>query len=44
MILWFECRDLHKEAIQHIEISYGLWEKNDLQQRIEERFSMEFTE
>lgn len=44
MILWFECRDLHKEAIQRIEISYGLWEKNDLQQRVEERFSMEFTE
>ena len=44
LILWFEFRDLSEEAIRKVEIIYGPWEKNDLERRVEESFSVEFAE
>ncbi len=44
LILWFEFRDLTDEAIRKIAITYGPWEKNDLEKRVEETFVMEFTD
>ena len=44
MILWFEFRDLSEEALRKMAITYGPWEKNDLERRVEENFFMEFAE
>ena len=44
MILWFEFRNISVEAIRQLAMTYGVWEKHDNEQRIEETFSMEFTE
>jgi hypothetical protein len=44
LILWFEFRDLSEEAIRKMAITYGPWEKNDLERRVEESFSVEFAE
>ncbi len=44
LTLWFEFRDLSAEAIRKVEITYGPWEKNDLERRVEESFSVEFAE
>jgi hypothetical protein len=39
-----EFRDLSEEAIRKMTITYGPWEKNDLERRVEESFSVEFAE
>ena len=44
MILFFEFRNLSREKIQKVSITYGVWEKNNLERRVEETFSMEFEE
>lgn len=42
MILFFEFKDISREKIQKVSITYGLWEKNNLDRRVEETFSMAF--
>jgi len=42
LILWFQFRDISAEAITKMAITYGPWEKNDNDRRIEETFVMEF--
>ena len=44
LILWFQFRDISVEAIQKMAITYGPWEKNDNDKRIEETFIRQFKE
>ncbi|HEX2616845.1 MAG TPA: hypothetical protein VHL57_04835 [Flavobacteriales bacterium] len=44
LILWFEFRNISVEPIRKLAITYGPWEKNDSEKRIEGTFPMEFTE
>ncbi len=44
LILWFQFRDISEEAIQKMAITYGPWEKNDNDNRIEETFTERFKE
>lgn len=44
LILWFQFRDISEEAIRKMAITYGPWEKNDNDKRIEETFTKEFKE
>ena len=32
------------DKIEKVSITYGVWEKNNLERRVEETFSMEFEE
>ena len=44
LILWFQFRDLSQEAIRWMALTYGPWEKNDNDKRIEETFIRQFKE
>lgn len=44
LILWFEFRNISVEPIRKLAITYGPWEKNDSEKRIEGTFPMDFTE
>lgn len=42
MILFFEFRNVHAGAIRKMTFTYGPWEKQDMEKRVEETFSREF--
>lgn len=42
LILWFQFRDISEEVIRQMAITYGPWEKNNNDKRIEETFTKEF--
>ena len=44
LILWFQFRDISQEAIRWMALTYGPWEKNDNDKRIEETFTERFEE
>ena len=44
LILWFQFQDISEEAIKKMVITYGPWEKNDNDKRIEETFTRQFKE